>query len=551
MAKKTGSKANLEAEAQGMRTKLRSYWAELCVINILAVFPLFLADKYILLTGHKAKYLWITTFVLLAILVLAELMFMGTIKSKGKKGGLKTITVPDIAVTAYWLFVVLSAVFSDLGFTEEFSFFMQGYPERNDGILSITVYVILYFIASRMFRAKERDWSIFGVSACIVSILGILQFVGWDVFKLYPYGLESSTTPVAGIYPYNYLEAVFRTTLGNVDIISAYVAIAVCFFAVLFIREEKKIRWLYAATTVLSIGLMLTAGADGGKVGVLAGITLIIVLNLTDRKALSRLFLVMSPGFLLGVLEPLVYAARDHYRETGIEKVLYWGAGWYRSMYFLGAIACLIIGLGLHFIPVWFNVKRKGILALIAVAVIIVVAFAGIEFMGRLDTHLTPDDPAYFSNIVWQAREILHGNFEDMFGSGRAVLWKASVQELFYSPWLGHGPDAFEWALTEHQKHLYEVTNTTFDKAHNDYLQIAICNGFLGLAAFLLFIGALAVKVFPKVWDNPVLMAAAAAIGAYCVQAFFGISTPMVTPLFFVMMGIAACRDDHWSSAGG
>lgn len=526
---KKKSPADVQGAALALRTNIYSYWAELLMLNLFVIFPLYTMNKYIELTGGKAYYLWWSSLVLFVILALVALTFMGLVKSRGIMSGIKSITIPDAAAFSYWLFVVLSAIFSpfsELGF----SFFMTGIPEpggRQDGILSITVYVLLYFAVSRLFIAKERDWMLFAVSASIVALLGILQFMGYDIFELYPYGYSEQTI---GDYPFNYLDASFRSTLGNVDIVSPYVCIAVAFFLGLYMRSDKKIRFIYLVTAAFNFGLMITAGADGGKVGVAAGIALLFVLNLTDKRAISRMFFALSLSCLFMIIYNPVLAARDYYNETGMIQNLYWGADWYKSVYAIGALGCLILGLVVYFLPVWLKAKAH-IAAIIATVVLIVGAFAGVELLGsRFSDN--------YDNVIWQVRETMHGNFEDMFGSGRAVLWKDTMNVAFDYPLLGTGPDTFEYALNDYQEHLIAVTNTPFDKAHNDYLQILICNGILGLAAFMILIISLAVLALPKVWNNMLLMAAVAACGAYAVQAFFGISTPMVTPLFFAMLGL-------------
>ncbi|MCL2080836.1 MAG: O-antigen ligase family protein [Oscillospiraceae bacterium] len=528
------NKSEIEREALSLREKICSYWAELLLLNMLAVLPLYMhAEKYISLTGHKARYLWISSLALFAVFAVIMLMFSGLAKPKGAPLK-KTFSLPDTGIAAYWLCVVLSAVFSPVPenyFGEQnLWFFLKGYPERFDGIITITIYVFIYFAVSRLYRNRNRDWAVFAVSACAVSLIGILQFIGWDIFELYPYGLDAPT--VVGVYPYNYLDTIFRTTLGNVNILSAYVSVGIGFFLALYMRSDKKIRFLYLAAVGLTFGLMITGGADGGKVGVLMGVALLFVLNITDKRAISRLLLALSLGCFISVIYPPAFAARDYYNRTGIDRRLYWGDGGFTSVWALGAVLCLAIGLAIHFSPVWIDRVKPRLAALTATAVILLAGLLGVEIMG-------PRFADNYENIIWQARETLHGNFDDGFGSGRAVLWKVSANVIFDYPLLGSGPDAFEYSIREYQNYLREATNTSFDKAHNDFLQILICHGFLGLTAFLLFIFSLAAPAFRKVWDEPLMMAAVVACAAYLVQAFFGISVPMGAPLFFVMCGLA------------
>lgn len=515
------------------KNRIYSYWAELFTLNLLAIAPLYLhpsefIGRYFDLTRHKAYYLWISSFILFALMGLVWLSFMGVAKSKSERK-LSDIKLPDWAAAAYLLTVVLSAVFSNMpeyfNGGSNFSHFMIGAYERHDGIITIAIYVFAYFAISRLFRHKERDWVIFGISAIAVSFIGIMQGIGFDIFNLYPYGKSSQTV---GVYPYNYLDIIFRSTLGNVDIVSPYVCIAIGFFLAMYMRSDKKLRFLYLAAEVLTFTMMVISGADGGKVGVVAAIALLLILNITDKLAVSRMFFALSLSSLLTTIHTAAFAARDFYAATGDLRTFYWG-DWYKGIWFLAALGLFALALIVRFIPVWIK-GTPWKAALISLICVLVIGLAGVEVVGsRIENT---------ENIIYQARETMHLRLGDTFGSFRGFLWKNAIQVVPENLIFGTGPDTFKYAFRDYQELSAFVTFTHFDKAHNDYLQILICNGLLGLAAFMAFIVSLAVKAIPKVWGDAAVMACVAACAAYMVQAFFGISTPMVTPLFFALLGI-------------
>jgi O-antigen ligase len=82
--------------------------------------------------------------------------------------------------------------------------------------------------------------------------------------------------------------------------------------------------------------------------------------------------------------------------------------------------------------------------------------------------------------------------------------------------------------------------NIIYDKAHNEYLQIVICQGILGLGAYLLFLGAVLKNAVKRAFADPLLLACMLACVSYLVQAFFSISLPISAPVFWILLGVVA-----------
>ena len=82
------------------------------------------------------------------------------------------------------------------------------------------------------------------------------------------------------------------------------------------------------------------------------------------------------------------------------------------------------------------------------------------------------------------------------------------------------------------------IAGETYDKAHNEYIQILICQGALGLACYLVFLAGALIKPIPKSFKNPLAMAVLAAFAGYCVQAFFNISLPIASQTLWVFAGM-------------
>ena len=81
--------------------------------------------------------------------------------------------------------------------------------------------------------------------------------------------------------------------------------------------------------------------------------------------------------------------------------------------------------------------------------------------------------------------------------------------------------------------------NEVIDFAHNDFLNIGACTGLVGLGLYAAFLAALLVRCFRKAERCPVLLILLAGILGYLVYSFFVFSIAIVSPLFWVMAGLA------------
>lgn len=129
---------------------------------------------------------------------------------------------------------------------------------------------------------------------------------------------------------------------------------------------------------------------------------------------------------------------------------------------------------------------------------------------------------------------------QDQMGSYRGLIWKTCLA-LLPEYWLhGCGPDTLSFL------HLTSPSNQNMliDKAHNEFLQIAVTQGIPALLAyfsFLYFVFRCALvnltkSIASKVdWINYALFAA---FFGYLIQSFFNISVVTVAPYFWLICGL-------------
>lgn len=142
-------------------------------------------------------------------------------------------------------------------------------------------------------------------------------------------------------------------------------------------------------------------------------------------------------------------------------------------------------------------------------------------------------------------------------GSNRVFIWIRGVKLIPERPLLGSGPDTFGVVfmdkyrndvvtgfgggakITKNKDGKLDVSITTVDKAHNEYLQIAVTTGFPSLILYLIFITLILYEGWNNIGHNKkIIIPIFCSIVGYLVQAFFNISVVGVAPVYWALLGI-------------
>lgn len=522
------SKTRKTSGQKNIKLTLYQWLSRIYVVLMLCVFPLYLhPDKYVSLTKHKANFFFVASIAYLFILGIVWLYEnVGSAKHKAHKWKLK-FSVADWAVLAFMAVSIISTLFSP--FPEHV---FLGLPERYDGLLTTLLYCAVYFALSRTYKLQQRDFLLFAASAMLISLIGILQYYGADIFSLFPYDLMPGFTAKT---------IIFRTTLGNIDIVSSYTSLTVLFFGILYIKGETKWRFFYLAAGALNVYLMVLGGAEAGIVGVLVAFVVAIPFLVSDYRTIYRTLFLGFAYALTAAIFTLTYAlpaeASAFFASLLQSKLLLVAVG-------MLVAAALVYWIGPHIKLNWSK-KTVRIIGAVLLMLVILTGFGSVEVIGR--------DTAQGS--VYEAREILHGQLNDEFGTYRGFIWNRSIQLLQENTsvgqlLIGSGPDTFVDRFEPYFTEAVLKLDLNYDKAHNEYLQILFCQGLLGLLTYLVFLVALLIKAVPRAFEQPLLLAAVLSCVSYTIQAFFGISVPIATPLFWVILGIVAlhCKNQKLSN---
>ena len=191
----------------------------------------------------------------------------------------------------------------------------------------------------------------------------------------------------------------------------------------------------------------------------------------------------------------------------------------------VGVFACVIITL-----PLLLDFSKKGIILYIAMLVIVVIL---------LSTFIYFYPPE--SGFLKEASEILHGNIDESFGSGRIRIWKNVLSEIPDSPIFGKGPDTMKMEKFPPFERFYPARNkvmkTGIDVAHNEPLNILYHQGFAGLIFYLGFIFFTLCNWYRN-RKNPLILALGASVICYFVQSLFTFSMCISAPYFWICAGL-------------
>ncbi|HCT63393.1 MAG TPA: hypothetical protein DIC19_04765 [Erysipelotrichaceae bacterium] len=197
----------------------------------------------------------------------------------------------------------------------------------------------------------------------------------------------------------------------------------------------------------------------------------------------------------------------------------------------IGFIATLIFA---GFMWMFFKhpFKKKAILTVILISVTLVLFFNISSNQALLGRFLSIS--ADFNALIRK-----QGNI-DTLGSFRLFIWIRVIELIKDYPLFGVGIENLHIVFMER----FDQDSITMfgrvmiaDKAHNEYLHLAVTSGIPSLFAYLAFLVKTAMANFKHLKD-PMTFVLASAIFGYCVQAFFNISVVSVAYIFWVYLGL-------------
>lgn len=186
---------------------------------------------------------------------------------------------------AYALLVVLSTVFSDFP-----NISLYGFVERKEGMWIVLCYIALTFSAINLVNTKRQREALiysFAASGALISLIGIFQYIGMDIF--------ASERIKAIIIPSEILSRVeeFNITLGekyaysvfyNPNYLGGYLSLYAPLMIGMAVHKKGALeKIVFSILFALSLIALFASRSEAGVIGFIVGSSLLILTFIIKR----------------------------------------------------------------------------------------------------------------------------------------------------------------------------------------------------------------------------------------------------------------------------
>lgn len=511
------------------------------VFIFLIAMPLLLHDKYFDIGVFKAKMFFTITGVFLAAAVPIFIVYLCvTIADKNKRGEKlfqkSMLNIPDYFAIAYLVVSTLSFVLSEYN-----TWTFTGDPDANYawfgqsdwlmGYRSQLLFVLIYFFVSRFFKKSSwRDllYCILGSSA-IIYILGIM-----NRFRIDPLGVYEEIS--------EYYIEMFISTLGQTSWYSSYMIIIIPIGMALFWYAEKK--WEKTALGIycfISFATFVTQNSDSAYLAMFVILAILFVVSFDSEQKMLRFFelvIIMLSAFVTMGLLYYIFQAKTVKLDT-ISMVAMQNPVMY---VLLAIIAAIYILLKSQNRKGKLDIQKFKILQKLVIIAVPLCFIAGVALVIITTKQVANGQTTPFAAIEYLV-------FNDDWGNRRGFAWKLSVSMIAsFNPLqflFGVGPDCFanygyEFFADRLQAYWGDLVLTC---AHNEWVNILICEGFLGLAAYLGFFVSGAIFFYKERKQSPFLLAGTLCIVGYVIHNSLCYQQVICTPVVFILIALVRSID--------
>lgn len=498
--------------------------------------------------GEYVEFFLAGKSILLSILLGVMVVIVGirVWKTKGKLPFAKLL----IPMAVYWLFVLLSSLFS---INRSYSF-LGGY-EHFETFFVISSYVMtVYYVFLYAQTKTELRVVVDGIcaSATVVGILGTLQGIGIDYLSM-PMVQKLVTTEkflqaIGGKFEVNFDGGTAFATMYNPNYLGVYGSFVVPFLVMLVLFDKSKWHKLWhCINVILTIIAMLSSRSRAGLISV--GVALLIAAIICFRPIVKWWYLTIPAVTFIIVILLLVNTYNDNIifgrlqqafekesskevevtvvdgtvvRKTGLTELytsqngvvfqynqmraqisVYVGEGIY-GLYAIDETGEQIELLGneegTEFVftdPALRDIRIIPQTFLQGIGESYVECI-GFEFQASgkwlfVYNHLS-DEYRYITDFgkvstMVMAKSTGFKDHQSLF-SGRGYIWSRSIPLLKKHILLGSGPDTFVFEFPQNDYLMMAKNgykNSVMTKPHSMYLQIGVQTGVISLLAFLVF----------------------------------------------------------------
>ena len=488
------------------------------VFALFVLYPLYFQDKYANMGNAKYDFFKTAYTIFLPIMLLSCVCYLFL---KRKELSIKTVC-QEMVLTDWFVLAYLIVCWISYGLSDYKDIAFWGYDGWFMGVMTQTVFVLLYFFVSRWFLWHWSYWWFLAVPSAIVFLLGILHRFNVDPLGMYE-GLDEGT------------KVLFLSTLGQATWYSSYLCIAIPIgMACYWYRRELKWSLLWGGFLCIAFASVVTQNSDSAYMALGGSFLVLFWLSFQADEYFIRFWelavMCLASFKIIGILQH-IFSSRTVKLE-GLSTF----CSQSMATWVLLALA-IVIYMGVFFVNKnggihigKFYMARNIIYLLIPIFITVLMACIYLVTSGKIsDTAL--NNIGYF-------------NFNDQWGNSRGFTWKFTTRMFdsygFREKIFGCGPDAYGRAA-----YVFDAVslqgfwgNSVLACAHNEWMNCLVDMGILGLVTYLGSF-ATAFLIFMKNWkQHPFFSGAATALVSYFLHNFFCYQQIICTPIIFVVMGI-------------
>lgn len=510
---------------------IKSKFVNFFLVAMFTIFPLFYTDYYYNIRHDKYFFFLVAT-AALVLMISATIITYSDVPTKTENNTValpwyKRLTLTDYAFGAFIVVCTISTAFSE---NPSDAFF--GNSGRNNGLILMICYAIVYFLLTRFFYFKNYVFLALALGAIAIYLLDIL-----NCFYIDPLGMFASLTDEQTIKN-------FTSTIGNKNLMSSFICIVLpVTISLSVISENRRQRIVYHISSAFGYMALMTADSYSGILGLGAVIAVLFVWFSRRIERLKRFFLALTIMLISGKLLRLFsFCMNDKSKGFSEFQTLLV----YSKLIWTAIAFCAVITAILYLIDYKIPNKMLPLAVPIFFGVLFVLGVVGIIFAVYYFSVIdTETDLGFLKSFL---------RFNDSWGTHRGYMWIRSFWIFgdfsLYNKLFGCGPDTFATVFEPYFEGLKHYGDSSTNCAHNEYINYLITTGIFGLTSYLLIIfGALkgAVKSAVK---NPITIAFASAVISYAVQAVVNLAQPITTPLFIIFIALceAIARQQKYSN---
>ena len=502
------------------------------LILMFSAFPLFLTNQYAHARTDKYYFYLILSGLMIVSVVVTSLMdYFEEKRFRKPDPRFMPMSAADISFLCFYGFAAISTMLSDYPLNSFLGDFQGG--GRNNGLLLMTVYLLVYLVITRRYVFKDYVIGIYLVFSSLVAFLAIVNYFFIDILSVYA-GYLDLWKLFDGTPGKTNVIIDFGSTIGNKNLISAFMCMFLPIAVMSFVLIDK--RWMRILSGV-AIGFaycgLLCADSASGMLGLFVILPIMAIFAsrryTTLKWYLLALTILFASSKLLRLFS-LIMSDRSKGFEFMQESLIY-GSAAYILIAVFGILFILMQVFEKKLTPRYPDKAVTITLTVLTVGAVLAAIGAVVYY-----SFIAPT-----AELNENAAGLLR--FDENWGTHRGYYWIKGVEQYqrfnFLHKLFGNGPDSVYVVMEP----LFSEIAARFDEGttdcvHNEFLNYFITQGALGLLAYLSLLGTVAVRALRRAKNNPMILIFLSAVICYAVQSVVNLYQPITTSLFFIFLSL-------------